>query len=459
MDDELEKLEYTVGKIRVSTENRINFDDIDDFVRAVQTLHPNLIMVTAPERDPKPTWFEFVHQGFVYRINSKGYRRLDDLLDGISQNIQDGSKYYEMEKGGFASQDQLKRAKQLGYQSQEEFEKSNALGFSGCIRIYKETYKNLKERNPALGVQRFPMGALEGGIFRFAVEHGFTDFDEFIDAMTGGFVDAPDYRKAANTGFYNYNDYSNAKSLGIGKRDEYDCYLDLEEMRAAYGLGSHHEAFILQTISTLEDNERMELDELWELSVHPGKHLKALSSESPSWYTRKIQDKTRFKDFLRKRKFLENLGTLFIDEAAFIRIIEKPVSAATVIVDGSNVAWGEGSREIGDTPQAKNLETVLAALQDEGFEKIITIVDASLKHEIDTIEPFKRLGKKFQILEAPGGTSADEFILKELIRENAHVITNDKFEEWKQQDPWLGKNIERFRVPFELVGDKVVLLQ
>jgi len=456
MDDSIEKLEYTVGKIRINTENRIDFNEIDDFVRAVKTLHPGLIMVTAPERNPKPTWFEFIHQGFAYRINSKGYRRLDDLLDGFSQNIQDGSKYYEMKKGGFTDQDQLNRARQLGYQSQEELEKSKAFGFFGCIRVYNETYQNLKKGDPGVHLERFPMGATEGHIFRFAVEHGFTDLDEFINAMAGGFVDAPDYRKATRTGFDNYNDYSNAKSLNIDTREEYDCYLELEDTRAANGLGSHHEAFILHTLAAMGDNERIELDELWRMSLHPGKYLTALSSESPSWYTRKIKIKTHFKDFLCNRKFLEDLGTLFVDEAAFLRILDKPANNTVVIVDGSNVAWGDGSREEGDTPQAKNLELVLGALQDEGFEKIISIVDASLKYEIDEPEIFDRPGKNFEILEVPGGTSADEFILKEMVRQNARVITNDRFEEWKQQDPWLDQHVERFRVPFEVRDDSVV---
>jgi hypothetical protein len=263
---------------------------------------------------------------------------------------------------------------------------------------------------------------------------------------------------APTSGFNNCNDYSNAKSLGINTRDEYDCYLDLEETRVAYGLGSHHEAFIVHTMAQMGDNERIELDELWRTSLEPGEYLKVLSSASPSWYTRKIQNRSAFKDFLRNRNYLEDLGTRFVDEAAFLRIHEKPILNATVIVDGSNVAWGEGSREEGDTPRVKNLELVLGALRDEGFEMIITIVDASLKHEIDDSKRFDRLRKIFEILEVPGGTSADEFILKEMVKQNAHVISNDKFEEWKQQDPWLEKHLEWFRVPF-VVGDESVVFQ
>jgi len=402
MDDELEKLEYTVGKIRISTENRIDFDEIDDYVRAVKALQPGLIMVIGTQRKPEPTWFEFIHQGFVHRINSKGYRRIDDLLDGISRNIKDGSKYYEMKTGGFADQEELNRAKQLGYLSREQVDKSKALGFSGCMPVYNETCKKLKERNPAIDVERFPQGATEGHILRFAEEHGFTDFNEFIAAMAGGFVNAPDYREATDNGFDNYDDYADARSLGISTRDEYDCYLNLEETRLISGLGSHHEAFILHTMDKMGDNERIELDELWRMALSPGKHLKALSSESPTWYTRKIQDRSRFRDFLRNRKFLQDLGTLFVDESAFIRILEKPISTTTVIVDGSNVAWGEGSRDEGHNPRVKNLESVLCALRDEGFEKIVTIVDASLKHEIDDLGLFKRLGMRFQITEAPG---------------------------------------------------------
>jgi hypothetical protein len=114
-------------------------------------------------------------------------------------------------------------------------------------------------------------------------------------------------------------------------------------------------------------------------------------------------------------------------------------------------AWGKR----GDAPRAANLGLVLGALRDSGYEDITTIVDASLKHEIDDPGLYERLGRDFPIHEVPAGTEADRFLLQELISRNVYVVSNDRYEEWKHQDPWLAKNVDRFRVEFSIANGGV----
>jgi len=454
-NDPISNVEYTTGKVTIIAPASIHFDDEEDFARAVRALQPQLIMVILAERDRMPRWFDFVHQGVVHRTNARGYWRLEDLLEGLSQGIQDGSQYYDTKKGGFTDPKELLAARRLGYQSREEMEQSAAGGFRNCGRAYREAYRALRERYAGQATPNFPSGAAEGHIYRFALTHGFSEFAEFIEAMKRGFVEASDYRDARQGGFDLHREYSHALSLGIAGRDEYASYLTLESLRLDSGLRSHQEALILRTLLALDDGEHLDLGKLWDIGASPGKRDPAMSSDSPPWFTKAIEDRDHFRTFLLHRGFVGDLGTLFLDDGAFRRIHERPVSAAGILVDGSNVAWGGGSREDGDVPKTANLGSVLGALRDTGWEVITTIVDASLGHEIDDPRVYDRLRREFQIRSVPAGTEADRFLLQELVRRNVYLVSNDRYEEWKQQDPWLARNIDRFRVGFSIGPESV----
>ena len=98
------------------------------------------------------------------------------------------------------------------------------------------------------------------------------------------------------------------------------------------------------------------------------------------------------------------------------------------LVDGSNVAHG-GNR----IPRIRYLRAVLDSLARYPV-RIVTMVDASLRHKIDNPEDLEDLINSGRVIQAPAGRTVDEFLMQLAIRkksegENVYVLTNDRFPE------------------------------
>lgn len=128
-----------------------------------------------------------------------------------------------------------------------------------------------------------------------------------------------------------------------------------------------------------------------------------------------------------------------------------------IIIDGSNVAWNNKDGSTGGRPKVNNIEIVEKALKDNGFRTIQIIIDASLRHQVTDDAEVAQFKKKKNVYEVPAGTSADRYIL-ELAKRNkrALIVSNDRFNEWKENDEWVNKNIENIRIPFMIVDKEVV---
>jgi len=123
-----------------------------------------------------------------------------------------------------------------------------------------------------------------------------------------------------------------------------------------------------------------------------------------------------------------------------------------VVVDGANVAYAELSQK--GEPKVSNLMAVRHALKQKGYEPIL-IVDASLRHQVDDPDQLEALIDDQVIRQAPAGTDADYFILEIAEQQGAYVVSNDEFERWRDQYPW----IERRRVPLMIVKGQVELYE
>ena len=121
------------------------------------------------------------------------------------------------------------------------------------------------------------------------------------------------------------------------------------------------------------------------------------------------------------------------------------------VVDGSNVAWGSGSKKAGDKPKAENIKLVVDALKERGFKKIIVIIDASLNHQVEDPKYLLELAREKILKEAPAKRDADEWIIKYAKEEGAYIITNDTFKDWKEKDEWVKENIDNYRVTFMII--------
>ena len=108
-----------------------------------------------------------------------------------------------------------------------------------------------------------------------------------------------------------------------------------------------------------------------------------------------------------------------------------------VVVDGSNLAT-EG-RTI---PSLVQLDEVVRAFMGEyDHADVIVVVDASFEHRVAASERarFKEAEIAGEIVTPPAGAvgRGDAFILKIAQRINAVVLSNDSFQEFHEQYPWL----------------------
>jgi predicted RNA-binding protein with RPS1 domain len=112
-------------------------------------------------------------------------------------------------------------------------------------------------------------------------------------------------------------------------------------------------------------------------------------------------------------------------------------SSRHVVVDGSNLAT-EGRT----LPNLNQLEEAVIAFEEEhpGSE-VIVVVDATFEHRIDDKdrERFRAAELRGEYVSPPAGTigRGDAFILRIAKRTNAIVLSNDSFQEFHGEHPWL----------------------
>ena len=108
-----------------------------------------------------------------------------------------------------------------------------------------------------------------------------------------------------------------------------------------------------------------------------------------------------------------------------------------VVVDGSNLAT-EGR----SLPSLTQLEEAIASYQDEHPDiEIIVVVDATFEHRIDASERdrLKEAELHGEVVAPPAGAigRGDAFVLKIAERTGAVVLSNDSFQEFHGEYPWL----------------------
>jgi hypothetical protein len=125
------------------------------------------------------------------------------------------------------------------------------------------------------------------------------------------------------------------------------------------------------------------------------------------------------------------------------------VGRPRVVVDGSNLAT-EG-RTVPSLVQLD--EAVQSFMEENPLIEVIVVVDASFEHRVASGERtrFKEAELAGEIVTPPAGAigRGDAFILKIAQRINAVVLSNDSFQEFHEEYPWLFD-------PNRLIGGKPV---
>jgi hypothetical protein len=120
-----------------------------------------------------------------------------------------------------------------------------------------------------------------------------------------------------------------------------------------------------------------------------------------------------------------------------------------VIVDASNVAhFGKKDGK----PTLDNLFKSVQALEKLGYQPVL-IADASLRHEIDDKEAFKKLIDDNKVQQVPAGTTADHYILKLAEENDAKILSNDAFREYYDEF----QDINSRRIPYNIRGGEIFI--
>jgi hypothetical protein len=122
----------------------------------------------------------------------------------------------------------------------------------------------------------------------------------------------------------------------------------------------------------------------------------------------------------------------------------------TIYVDGSNVAWNNGSRERGDVPHARNIKAVINKLGEIGFNRVLVLCDNNLYDEVDDNDVYKELSRTGYLQAVAKGNVADEWLLRFKEDKDRFIITNDKYTEYRENYP----DIKTQRVSFQVIGNE-----
>jgi Zc3h12a-like ribonuclease protein len=119
-----------------------------------------------------------------------------------------------------------------------------------------------------------------------------------------------------------------------------------------------------------------------------------------------------------------------------------------IVVDGSNIAYLETTKD--GKPRVDAIERVRGQLETMGYRPIV-IVDAALWHQVDDRDRLNKMIDEGVINQAPAGTDADYFVLETARRENARIVTDDRYRSYADRFP----DSEERRTPVMIVDGMV----
>lgn len=85
------------------------------------------------------------------------------------------------------------------------------------------------------------------------------------------------------------------------------------------------------------------------------------------------------------------------------------------------------------------------SLTRAGYRPII-VVSAALIHSVDDPEALQQMMDNRKVVQAARGTNDDLTIIRMAQRNNADVVSNDRFLDWRDRHPWLASRLKRYRM-------------
>jgi len=453
--------------INASNLPTLEFKHIAEFIRMaeskdVQAMFISHSVVKSDGENMEVDYFMILLNNVFYIIKTNGYKAAYDYLEGIDKGFHNAADYYEAMKLGFHDFKEFEECKKSGVQDRAQYGKMLKLGFAEHF----EEFKTAAAKAPKMLPENFDLSSFDTAIklYLYASERGFKDFGDFSKATLVGFPDQLSWEQGRNKGFTHYYEFKNATRMGfdspreyqeamhakINSKHEYNVYTYYKKL--AKNIYSFDEANLMDALMIYENNKKLPIKKLKELLVEIEEKVKFAPAEGggkcvPVWYTKKLIADNDIIQFLSKCTELANYG-VFDAEAEFFEV--SRLSNTKIYIDASNVAYGNQNRSNNPKPLYRNIISMADELRRRRYGEIIVIADASLKHKIGDERMLEPLKKLVTYLEAPGKTSADEYLIEKAKDDKCYIITNDTFSDWREKDEWIAKNVDKIRVPFIL---------
>lgn len=353
-----------------------------------------------------------VKEGFIYIYhNFNGYRDIESYKIGSANGYLFGSIYYKSKKLGFNEYTKYKEYINSGYQTKEDYLKGLELEFKSS--------------------------------------------NDFYDAE----------RK----GFSNSSDYYVAVKLNISSISFFNLYEELNKVSIELNLKFLQEANFKKFLEGLHSNKIISISKLYEEFIKFEQELGLLQPDGKknkylSWYSQmNLLSPKNLIPLLENKSLLNGIGFFENEGETFHRHEYKRFKNKKILVDGSNVCWEGKNSKKNEKPEIKNLYYVIEKLTTIGFEEIIIIIDASLKHQIrkEDMEMFEKFLAENKIQEVPAKSDADKLLISYAKKEKEiHIVSNDLFRNHSSSDEWLKINyLEKIRVPYVVNDEQVSFLK
>ncbi len=435
----------------------IEFESLKEMLRFAEKNVIKSVFIL-PGKHTSSESFAFTNKGGLLKHETEGYQSLEEYKYSSQNGFPDSKVFYEACKLGFDRYDEYKMSTETGITDAKEYEEIKKEGFIEAYSMLDngrkenpdspqlEEIKNAYQLREWVANKKFE-SAEE---FSLAWKGGFAEPLEYREATTKEYKTRADYKTGSANGFTHGENYYFAKERGIENFEELVLYTDLEAVKIQNATFDQKVICIL--ISKMSDNKKTSVNKLYEGLQETKTHY-FIEGNIPAWFTMSINNVKDLVQFLAENEYLKKYGH-YDTEGEYFQ--NKKLQERTVILDGSNVAYGkQGDKS--RRPTFKNILTMVKFLTAKGFPDIHVFTDAASKHRLTDIEHLPELQKLSKFSYTPAETPADLFLITYVKQNHCLLVSNDKFRDWKIQDPWVATNIDYYKMTFMIEDDKVLM--
>jgi hypothetical protein len=443
---------YIKASIKKSN-TTVEIESIIEFTQFIDNHNIKDIFITPP---PSSSFF-IIYNHAILEIASANFLNLEDYKNAIQNNFNNSIEYYNAKELQIEKYEDYEMISKYGIKDLDSIQEMKTEGyiegFDHLINLEKETLpEQIKEINNPYQLYEF---GKSNGYSNFdelynSFQLGFTDSSTYNLAIEKGFNNATDYFDALKNGFSDYNTFHIAKSNNVKTFTQLITKTNLETINPSL---AHDKSLLLSILSKLDQKKKVSLNKLISLLNNTIEEEFSEDKIPYQWFKKELTTQEDVVKFLESNENAIKFGT-FDTDGEYFEVHQ--LQDRSIILDGSNVAHNSNNG-ISEKPSIENIITMVKFLKQKGFQEIIVISDASLRHKVIDYEKIEALEKIATHLVAPAGTAADVYLISYVKENYCLLVSNDTFKQYKLTDAWTALNIDFYRLTF-MIKDKSVFM-